>query len=105
MPLSALGKLILFLVPIGASVYNRKIGYGSQAEYLSHYGFIHFQGHFENIYRQNNAYNTHRKNDHPFEFIIMDLLRESQEKSEQKQRSFMLIEFHSNRDAKKVLLD
>lgn len=104
-PLSALGRLILFMVPIGASVYQRKIGFGNQSEYENFYGFLYYNDHFANVYQTNNHYRSHRLNENPFEEVIIDVLQESTSKAQYKKQEYMFIEFHSNYDSKKTLLD
>lgn len=104
-PISALGRLLMFLIPIGSVVYTRKQGFGNQAEYLSFYGFIFFQDKFEVIYQKNNNYKIQRTLGNPFEDIIIDLLKDNQEKAMMKDQSFLILEFYSDYKSKKTLLD
>ncbi|MDA3129374.1 hypothetical protein ACFPTR_08405 [Aliibacillus thermotolerans] len=105
-PLSALGRLILFMVPIGTAVYQRKIGFGAQSVYENFYGFLYSNDLFGDICQMNNQYKMKRLDENPFEEVIYDVLLESTEKAGKKQKKEMLlIEFHSNYESKKTLLD
>lgn len=104
-PISALARLILFLIPVGTVAYRRKIGFGNQADFLTYFGFLHFQDKFEVIYQKNNEYKQYRLSGNPFDQIIIDLLKESQHKAAKKDETYLFIEFYAEYPVKKTLLD
>ncbi|PAQ15684.1 hypothetical protein CD798_05630 [Bacillaceae bacterium SAOS 7] len=103
-PMSAVARLILFLVPIGATFYQRKLGSGATTEYKQYAGVIIQDDRFIEIYNSNNYYRNARQTGSSFSEAVVGLLGDSKERAERKAKSFLFVEVHSD-GTKKTLLD
>ena len=104
-PMSALARLIIFLSPFGLAYYTRKVGTIHTNDSLRFSGIVLTQDSFVNIYKMNNHYRKLRSQGTTFGEAIIGLLQESIDKSKKMNESFVFIEFHSDYDSKKTLLD
>jgi CRISPR-associated protein Cst1 len=103
-PMSALARLILFLVPVGVAFYQRKLGSGPTAEYKRYAGLILKDERFIEIYNINNYYRNVRQTGSSFSEAVVGLLADTKERAEKKANSFLFVELHSE-GTKKTLLD
>ncbi|MBN6186627.1 hypothetical protein JQN58_06435 [Aneurinibacillus sp. BA2021] len=104
MPMSALARLILFLVPIGVAFYQRKLGSRTAGEYKQYAGLVLLDQRFSEIYNINYQYRSARQTGSSFSEAIIGLLADTKERAEKKIHSYLFIEFHSD-GTKKTLLD
>lgn len=105
-PISALARLILFAVPIGLAVYNRRMGTEEFNESKRFFGMVLSQTNFIENVKNNNTYRTLRKGGNTMEEAITNLLTESQDKAEKLHKyAYFFIELHSEYQAKKTLLE
>lgn len=92
-PISALAKLILFCAPAGATISNRKSV------------FVQFDGSFDQIYHSNEHYNTEKDHEMSFDEIIFDLVSDQNLKADWLSKHYLVMEYESDYQAKKTLLD
>lgn len=103
-PMSAVARLILFLIPVGATFYQRKIGAGPTAEYKQYAGFVLKDERFIEIFKINNQYRQSRQTGSSFSEAIVGLLGDTKERAKKKSEAFLFLEIHSD-GTKKTLLD
>ncbi|XOQ13514.1 MAG: Type I-B CRISPR-associated protein Cas8b1/Cst1 [Shouchella clausii] len=105
-PISGLARLLLFLVPIGLATYTRKVGSATSSETLRFSGLILSQQLFPEIVKQNEQLFAERQlKGTTFGEAILTVLGDASVKAEKKAQSYMYVEFFSNYQAKKTLLD
>ncbi|MCJ7843507.1 hypothetical protein MUB24_22050 [Lederbergia sp. NSJ-179] len=92
-PISALAKLLLFCAPAGATISNRKSV------------FVQFDGSFDQIYQANEHYNTETDQDKSFDEVIFDLVSEQELRANWLAKHYLILEYESDYQAKKTLLD
>ncbi|MFS0612767.1 hypothetical protein [Lederbergia ruris] len=92
-PISALAKLLLFCAPAGATISNRKSV------------FVQFDGSFDQIYQANEHYNTETDQDKSFDEVIFDLVSEQKLRADWLAKHYLILEYESDYQAKKTLLD
>src|SRR5699024_827057 len=92
-PISALAKVILFCAPAGATISDSKSI------------FVQFDGSFEEIYQANEHYHSEKKQDKPFDEVIFDLVSEQKLRASMIKRQYFIIEYESDYQAKKTILD
>lgn len=102
-PISALARLILFMVPIGVSFYTRYLGnqYGKESHLYC--GFVLGSSHFKDNFEMNENYFRRRQGRESFESIIRGLVQDTEERAKRKDRSFLFVELFS--EDKRTLLD
>ena len=105
LPISFLTRLILFMIPVGAAIYNRSFQTNDGRERKQFGGLVLVNKKFEEIMKQNHFYRQQRKKDAPMNQIITTLLQESQSTAEKIYSTYLFVEFHSDVKAKKTLLD
>jgi CRISPR-associated protein Cst1 len=93
LPISSLARLILFCAPAGATISNGKSI------------FIQFDGTFDDIYLANEHYSTEKQQDRAFDEIVFDLVREQGLKADFLSRHYLILEYESDYQSKKTLLD
>ncbi|CAM2995256.1 hypothetical protein PASE110613_11285 [Paenibacillus sediminis] len=104
-PISSIARLILLLSPLGMTSYNRRLGTEQANENFRFFGLVLSQNSFIEIVRDNNSYHTKRMGGSTFEEAIVGLLSESIDKGQKQQSGYFYIEFHSDYQSKKTLLD
>ncbi|MDY7220841.1 type I-B CRISPR-associated protein Cas8b1/Cst1 [Halalkalibacterium halodurans] len=105
-PISGLARLLLFLVPIGLTTYTRKVGSTTSGETLRFSGLILSQQLFPEIVKHNEQLFAERqKKGTTFGEAIVTVLADASAKAKKKSQSYMYVEFFSNYQAKKTLLD
>lgn len=104
-PMCALARLILFLIPIGVSIYQRKFITNGGTEYKQFAGLVLKETDFNENLKINQYYNNKRGGDSSISEIIMGLLNDVRETVRRKKDSYLFIEFHSDYKMKKTLLD
>lgn len=105
-PISSLARLLLFLVPIGLTTYTRKVGSSISGETLRFSGLILSQQLFPDIVKHNEQLFAERqKKGTTFGEAIVTVLADASAKAKKKSQSYMYVEFFSNYQAKKTLLD
>ncbi|WP_164668051.1 hypothetical protein [Virgibacillus doumboii] len=92
-PISALAKLVLFCAPAGATVSNGKSV------------FVQFDGSFDQVYHANEHYNTESDEEKPFDEVIFDLVSEQKLRADMLNKNYLILEYESDYQAKKTLLD
>ncbi|MFT9848919.1 hypothetical protein [Aneurinibacillus sp. REN35] len=104
MPMSALARLILFLVPVGVAFYQRRLGSRTAIEYKQYAGLVLLDQKFSEIYNINHRYRNARQTGSSFSEAVVGLLADTKERADKKINSFLFIEVHSD-GTKKTLLD
>lgn len=104
-PISSLAKLILFCSPAGGAVYTKRDGSLEHGEYRTYVGFVQTDSTFEDIYQRNQAFKHHKDRLDPFDRIISALIEDVQKESEYLLSHLFFIEFSSDYQSKKTLLD
>lgn len=92
-PISALAKLLLFCAPAGATISNGKSV------------FVQFDGSFDQIYHANEHYNTESDENISFDEVIFDLVSEQKLRADMLNKNYLILEYESDYQAKKTLLD
>ncbi|AJS57311.1 type I-B CRISPR-associated protein Cas8b1/Cst1 [Paenibacillus sp. IHBB 10380] len=105
-PMSAIARLVLFAVPIGLAMYNRRMGTEEFNENKRFFGMVMTQNSFIENVNNNNTYYTLRSGGNTMGEAITGLLDESRDKARKiHQQSYFFIELHSDYSAKKTLLE
>ncbi len=104
-PISALARLLLFAVPAGLTVYNRRIGTEDFNETKRFFGVILTQSYFGVNVKLNNHYRALRDGGTTFDEAITNILDESHDKAKNLGHSYLFVELHSEYQMKKTLLD
>jgi CRISPR-associated protein Cst1 len=104
-PMSSLGRLILFMIPVGLTFYQRKLGSGRSSEYLRFGGLVMDNNSFQDNVNINQYYRGLRQTGSSFDEIVLGLLEDAKERSKRKESSLLFIELYSNYQTKKTLLD
>ncbi|MBS5909962.1 MAG: type I-B CRISPR-associated protein Cas8b1/Cst1 [Paenibacillus macerans] len=106
-PISAVARLILLAVPIGLTVYNRRLGTEQFNEHKRFFGMVLSQKSFIEVVKDNERYRTLRSREgSTFGEAIVGLLNESIDKAARvKEPAYLFVELHSEYQAKKTLLD
>lgn len=104
-PMSALTRLILFLIPVGTAFYQRKLGSSTSSEYKQFAGVVIQDSNFIENFKANETYRNIRQIGGSYNDIIVGLLTDTQERSKRKTTSFLFVELHSDYQSKKTLLD
>lgn len=92
-PICALARLLLFCAAAGSTVSNQKNV------------FVQFDGPFDEIYRVNEHYNTEADRDKTFDEIIFDIVKETKMRADWINRNYLILEYESDYDSKRTLLD
>ncbi|MFC7394016.1 type I-B CRISPR-associated protein Cas8b1/Cst1 [Scopulibacillus cellulosilyticus] len=92
-PISAIAKLILFCSPAGATMSGNKSI------------FVQNEGIFAELLKVNEHYSNQKNMDKSFDEIIFDLVAEQQLKADYTMKNFLILEYESDYQAKKTLLD
>ncbi|MFD1361710.1 hypothetical protein [Lentibacillus salinarum] len=92
-PISALAKLLLFCAPAGATISNGKSV------------FVQFDGSFDQIYQTNEHYSTESDDNISFDEVIFDLVTEQKLRADMLIKNYLIVEYESDYQAKKTLLD
>lgn len=92
-PISSLAKLILLCAPAGATIS------GSRST------FIQNEGSMIELIQINEHFSNEKQRDKVFDEIIFDLAREHQLKADYTTRHYLIVEYESDYQAKKTLLD
>ncbi|MBO8172638.1 MAG: hypothetical protein H0Z33_12220 [Bacillaceae bacterium] len=101
-PISSWAKLVLFMTPIGVTTYHRRF----KGEYKFFHGFVYRHGSPKDQIRSNQDFYDMKQNDSPFERIISRLLEQEKERAKfEKDTSFLFIEFSSDYDSKKTIIE
>lgn len=105
-PISALARLLFFLTPIGLTFYTRRLGTETGNEILRFAGVVLSQQAFSDTLDQNNTYFTERQQKgNTFGEAIVNVLDEARDKAEKRRKTYLFVEFFSDYQAKKTLLD
>lgn len=104
-PMSAITRLILFLIPVGVAFYQRKLGSDTSSEYKQFAGMVIQDSTFIENYKANETYRNMRQAGSSYSDIIIGLLSDVQERSKRKVNSYLFVEIHSEYSTKKTLLD
>lgn len=105
-PISALARLLFFLVPIGLTFYMRRVGSQTASETLRFAGIVLSQQPFSETVKQNETYLVLRqKNGNSFGEAVATLLDDTTDKAKKKKNSYLFVEVYSSYAAKKTLLD
>jgi CRISPR-associated protein Cst1 len=104
-PISSLARLILFLAPAGGAIYGRWDGQGGQGAYRMYTGFIQTEGSFSDTLRRNSSFKSHKDKKDPFDKILSVLIEDLQKKTGYILEHLFFIEFFSDYDNKKTLLE
>ncbi|MFD2670562.1 hypothetical protein [Marinicrinis sediminis] len=104
-PMSAVARLIMFLVPFGVTFYTRKRGTPTSSENIRFAGIVISQQSFKSILKENNYYKHLRGQDLSFGEAIVGLFQESKDKAERIQHAYQFVEVYSDYQMKKTLLD
>lgn len=104
-PISALARLLLFAVPAGMTIYNRRMGTEDFNEMKRFFGMILTQSYFGVNVKLNNHYRTLRNGGTTFDEAITNILDESHDKAKNLGHSYLFVELHSEYQMKKTLLD
>ncbi|SFA87700.1 CRISPR-associated protein Cst1 [Lentibacillus halodurans] len=92
-PISALAKLLLFCAPAGATVSNGKSV------------FVQFDGSFDQVYHANEHYYTESDREMSFDEVVFDLVSEQKLRTDMLKKNYLILEYESDYQAKKTLLD
>lgn len=92
-PISALARLLLFCAAAGSTVTNGKNV------------FVHYDGDFDAVYQSNEHYHTEADRDMSFDEIIFDIVKENKMRAGWLAQSYLILEYESDYDTKKTLLD
>lgn len=92
-PISSMAKLILLCAPAGATITGSKST------------FIQNEGSFKELVQINDHYSNEKNRDKTFDEIIFDLAKEQRLKANYTTRNFLILEYESEYQAKKTLLD
>ncbi|OEH93020.1 hypothetical protein [Bacillus solimangrovi] len=104
-PMSALARLTLFMIPAGLAFYQRKFGVGQSTEYLRFSGLVMKDDLFEDNVNVNYRYQALRQTGSSFDKVIFGLLEDAKEKSKRSAESYLFVELYSSYKTKKTLLD
>lgn len=104
-PMCALARLILFMIPAGVAIYGKKFITNNGMEYKQFAGLVLQDLNFEENCKANNTYRTKKKKDSSFREIILSLLGEKKTEAELSKSSYLFIEFHSDIQMKKTIMD
>ncbi|KYD09969.1 type I-B CRISPR-associated protein Cas8b1/Cst1 [Heyndrickxia sporothermodurans] len=104
-PISAVARLLFFLTPIGFTTYNRKVGNETVSKNYRYFSVIFSMKPFAEIVKDNNTYQTLRNEGSTFGEAIIGLLSESQYTASKRSQGFTFVEFYSEYQTKKTLLD
>jgi CRISPR-associated protein Cst1 len=105
LPISSLARLLLFCIPIGATMYYRKDGWESQGETRLYAGFVHTDATFEEILQKNESFRQHKKHAEPFEKIVSHLVSDVKRKGRYVTDHLFFLELSANYQSKRTLLD
>lgn len=106
-PISAIARLLLFCVPIGMVDYNRRLGNEHTEVSKRFFGIVMDNVNFKGLVKLNNIYRLQRKRTNSWSESIIGLLGEMKHKAEniKSKNSYLFVEFHSEYQIKKTLLD
>ncbi|MED0675079.1 Cas8a1 family CRISPR/Cas system-associated protein [Aneurinibacillus thermoaerophilus] len=105
LPISSLAKLVLFCVPLGATMYYRKDGFDDQGEVRLYAGFVHTDEKFKEIFQKNEHFKQLKKQSQSFEKIVSRLVRGIRKESEYIMQHLFFLEMSANYQSKRTLLD
>lgn len=103
-PLSSLAKLIMFFAPAGGVGYGRWDNHGGQSQYRNYTGFIQTEGSFMDVLQRNDTFKRQKDKKEPFDRIISVLVQDLKRKADYVIEHLFFIEFHSDYNSKKTLL-
>jgi len=92
-PISSLAKLILLCAPAGATIT------GSRSI------FVQNEGTFAELVQINDHYSNEKNRDKAFDEIIFDLAREQKLKADYTMKQYLILEYESDYQSKKTILD
>ncbi|WP_128894069.1 type I-B CRISPR-associated protein Cas8b1/Cst1 [Longirhabdus pacifica] len=104
-PMSAVARLVLFMIPFGMTFYKRKRGNDTSYEIINFASIIMSEQSFPAIYKDNTHYKTLRSSGASFPEAIIGVLEESLDKAKKMNNACTIIEVHSQYPGKKTLLD
>ena len=104
-PLSALGKFILFCASAGAAVYHRKDSFDDQGKNRIYMGFVYTHEPLEKVIKTNDNFQKSKKEDMPFGSTMSDMVQHWEREAQYVVDNFLFIEFSSDYRAKRTLLD
>ncbi|WP_050179572.1 hypothetical protein [Domibacillus robiginosus] len=103
-PMSAVARLILFLFPVGAAFYNRRIGDGAAQETRRYAGIVLNSSRFADNYDSNETYRNIRQEGGSFTDAVFGVLDDAKQKADRSERSLSFIEVYTD-GSKKTVLD
>lgn len=103
-PMSAVARLTLFLFPVGAAFYNRRIGDGAAQETRRYAGIVLNSSRFADNYDSNETYRNIRQEGGSFTDAVFGVLDDAKQKADRSERSLSFIEVYTD-GSKKTVLD